>query len=150
MNLEIELTDYLDEETIKELAIDAVRESFRSQIRNEADVERVLSNLSYEYVFSALVDCLDGIDVRDYLKPKVDEILCNPDSLRFLIFREGDAWGRKESPATKILNEVLSETRPIIEEQVKKRIAEYPFRELQEDIDDTIYYCIRRVMHGEE
>lgn len=50
--------------------------------------------------------------------------------------------GKTESPAVKYLEEELIDSKDKIVEEVNKRIEEYPFYELQENILDTIYECI--------
>ena len=146
--LTINVADYINEDRMREICEEEFRSAVAWMLRKEGDVQRVLSNISYEYVFDCLVPMVDEVPVKEYLKQKVEEIIRDPNSLRYEVFRDS-RYGDKESPARKILNEVLSETRPIIEEEVRKRIAEYDFRELRDDIEDTICNCVIRMIRGE-
>lgn len=143
----INVSDYLTEEEIKNIAIDTLRYNFNQQFRVEADVERVLANLSHEYVFKLVCDyiSLNAEDIKQRIIEGVAEALTS-DHVRYMVFRRKDAWDRSESPAVAILDDVLKSCRPKIEEEVNRRIQEYPFRELSEEIGDTIYYCIMNTL----
>lgn len=145
----INVSDYISEDRMKEICEEELRYAVRRHLNTEQDLKRYMSNLSYEYIFDCLVNTVDGMPTRKYLKQKVEEIIRDPSTLKYEVFREAK-YGDKESPARKILNQVLSESKPIIEEEVKKRISEYDFAELREDIEDTIYYCVIRMIRGED
>lgn len=74
MELKIEITDYFSEDEIKEIAEQELRAAFREQFRNEADVERVIVNLSLEYVYSLVAEQWDG-DFNELLRDKVREAI---------------------------------------------------------------------------
>jgi len=142
--MEINIQDYLKEDQIREIAIQELRCSFKNQLRNEADIERILTNLSYEYVFKIVEEELNvhKEEFKTKLKETVMKVLDDSSTLRYEIFRRTDTWGRTESPAVKYLEEALIDSKNKIVEEVNKRIEEYPFYELKENILDTIYYCI--------
>lgn len=143
----INVSDYLTEKEIKDIAIDSLRYNFNQQFKTEADVERVLTNLSYEYVFKLVCEhlSLNAEDVKQRIIDGVANAL-RSDVIKFEVFRRKDAWSRSESPAVAILDDVLKSCRQKIEEEVNKRIQEYPFRELSEEIGDTIYHCIMNTL----
>lgn len=147
--LTINIDDYLGEDKIKDICEEELRYAVRRHLNTEQNMKRYMSNLSYEYIFDCLVNTVDGLPTRIYLKQKVEEIIRDPSTLRYEVFRDSK-YGDTESPARRILNQVLSETRPIIEEEVKKRIAEYDFYELRENIEDTICDCVIRMIRGTE
>lgn len=148
--MEINIHDYLSEEEIKDICIEELRKAYKREFRNENDIKRILSNLSYEYVFDQIVCNIDEVDARKIIAENVERIIIDPDSLKFEVFRSANGYGDKDSPARKILNEVLSEQKPLIEQEVKKRIQEYPFYELRDDIEQTIYECVVRMIRGEK
>ena len=141
----IKVDDYLSKEEIKEIAIDELKESFRDQFRKETDIERVLSNLSHEYVFHRVMQHLE-INSEDVEKIIIDGVAkaLEPDTIRWKVFQRKDAWERTESPAVRILDDVLKDCRPKIEEMVNANIEKYDFKELRDEIEDTIYACICR------
>lgn len=131
MKVEIDIDEYLTPETRKEIAEDELRRAFRRQFQKESDVERVLANLAYEFVFTLVAEQWDG-DFTELLKRKIKDAI-ESDSLKYEVFRRKDAWGRTESPAIKILDEECAKARPLIRECVEKHIREYPFHELERD-----------------
>lgn len=147
MEISIKLEDYVNEQDIRDEALRAIGESFKEQFRKEADVERVLSNLSHEYVFHEVAKFLelDSDEVERRIKEGIAKALApEENTIKWQVFQRASAWERTESPAVKILDDVLKDSRPKIEECVNKIIEEYPFRELREEIENTIYDCIVR------
>ena len=60
MKVEIDIDEYFTPEMIKEIAEDELRKAFRRQFRTESDVERVLANLSSEFIFTLIAEQWDG------------------------------------------------------------------------------------------
>lgn len=145
MNIEIDLHDYLSEEDIKDEAKYALRSLFANQLRKEADIERVLSNLTHEYIFKMVCDKLNVN--REYIESAIADGVkkaIEGDTIKYKVFQRKDAWERSESPAIKILDDTLANSKELIEAEVERRIREYDFHELQEEIQDTIYEVICR------
>lgn len=140
MELKINIQDYFSDEQIKEIAEQELRSAFREQFRKEADVERVITNLSIEYVHALVAEQWGG-DFDELLREKVRDAI--EKDVGYHVFRRKDAWDRTESPAVAILDEECKNSRPLIRECVEKRIKEYPFSELDKDeIGDVIYEVI--------
>lgn len=140
MELKINIQDYFSDEQIKEIAEEELRAAFREQFRKEADVERVITNLSVEYVHALVAGQWDG-DFDELLREKVRDAI--EKGVGYYVFRRKDAWDRTESPAVAILDEECKNSRPLIRECVEKRIREYPFSELdRNEIGDVIYEVI--------
>lgn len=145
MTIEIDLHDYLSEEDIQYEARNALRGLFANQLRKEADIARVLSNLTHEYIFKMVCDKLN-VD-REYIESAIADGVkkaIEGDTIKYKVFQRKDAWERSESPAVKILDDALVNSKELIEAEVEKRIREYDFHELQEEIQDTIYEVICR------
>jgi len=140
MELKINIQDYFSDEQIKEIAEQELRAAFREQFHKESDVERVITNLSLEYVHALVAEQWDG-DFDELLRKKICEAIEN--GVGYHVFRRKDVWGRTESPAVAILDEECKNSRPLIRECVEKRIREYPFSELdRNEIGDVIYEVI--------
>lgn len=140
MELKINIQDYFSDEKIKEIAEEELRAAFREQFRKESDVERVITNLSVEYVHALVAEQWDG-DFDELLREKVRDAI--EKGVSYHVFRRKDAWDRTESPAVAILDEECENSRPLIRECVEKRIREYPFSELdRNEIGDVIYEVI--------
>lgn len=140
MELKINIQDYFSDEQIKEIAEEELRAAFRQKFRKEADVERVITNLSVEYVHALVAEQWDG-DFDELLRDKVREAI--EKGVGYHVFRRKDAWDRTESLAVSILDEECRNSRPLIRECVEKHIREYPFSELdRNEIGDVIYEVI--------
>lgn len=149
MKLKINIEDYLSELEIKEIAKEELRYNFRQLFRKEADIERVLSNISHEFVFD-LINSQCDCDLEQILKDKIKETLQNKDIL-FYLFRRKDAWDRSESPMIKIIDEEVINSRPLIKEMIEKHIEKYPFNELDKnEIVDTISDVIEERLFGDK
>ena len=157
MKLEIDVFDYLSPEKITEIAEDELRRAFSEQFRKEADVERVLSNLTAEYVFKLVESewASHSLDFEKALRERIDSAI-RDDSVKYYVFRRKDVWDRTESPAVKILDDECANSRPLIREMVEKHIREYPFHELDRDEIGCVIYDVimnkilnRRANHDE-
>ena len=135
--IKIKIEDYLSQEEIKENARDTLINRYREQLRKEADIERVLTNLTSEYVFKLLESVFPDKDIEQLIRNKVKETI--EESTSYYVFRRKDAWERTESPAVEILDDECRKSKSLIKAMVEKRISEYPFEELDKgDIAYTI------------
>ena len=143
MKIELDVFDYVSAERVTEIAEQEIRAAFQSQIRKEADIERVLTNFTAEYVFKLIENewAAHAQDFEKALRDKVNETI-QGDSVSYYVFRRKDAWDRAESPAVKILDEECANSRPLIREMVEKHIREYPFYELDRDEIGGVIYAV--------
>lgn len=142
MNQEItvNVSEFFSKEELKEIAEKELRAAFRAQFCKESDVERVIVNLSWKYVCKLVAEQWDG-DFDELLRKKVRKAIEN--GVGFHVFRRNDAWETSESPAVKIMDEELKNSRPLIRAAIEKHIAEYPFHELDKnEIGETIWEVI--------
>lgn len=142
MNQEIKVnvSELFSKEELKEIAEQELRAAFRAQFQKESDVERVIVNLSWEYVCKLVAEQWDG-DFEELLRQKVRKAI--EDGVGWQVFRRKDAWQSSESPAVKIMDEELKNSRPLIRAAIEKHIAEYPFHELDKTkIGETIWEVI--------
>lgn len=140
MKIEIDIREWFSNEQMKEIAEDELRKAFRSQFQKEADVERVITNLSLEYIFALVADQWDG-DFSELLREMVKKSI-NEDTVKYQVFRRRDAWDRTESPAVAILDDECAKSRPLIKAAVEKHISEYPFNELDRDEIGCVIYDV--------
>lgn len=146
MDITIDAFDYISPEKISEIVEDEIRYAIRSQIKKEADIERVLTNFTAEYVFKLMESewAANAVDFEKALREAINHAI-ESDHVKYYVFRRKDAWDRTESPAVKILDEECANSRPLIREMVEKHIKEYPFHELdREEIGCVIYDVIMR------
>ena len=144
MDITINAFDYISPEKISEIVEDEIRYAIRSQIKKEADIERVLTNFTAEYIFKLMESewAANNVDFEKALREAINNAI-ESDHVKYYVFRRKDAWDRTESPAVKILDEECANSRPLIRKMVEKHIKEYPFYELDRDeIGGVIYNVI--------
>lgn len=144
MDITINAFDYITPEKMSEIVEDEIRYAIRSQIKKEADIERVLTNFTAEYIFKLMESewAANAVDFEKALREAINKAI-ESDHVKYYVFRRKDAWDRTESPAVKILDEECANSRPLIREMVEKHIKEYPFYELDRDeIGGVIYDVI--------
>lgn len=147
MNIEINVEDYLSPDDIRECAERAVIEQVKSIYNREADIQRLISNLSYQELFDQIEEVMGEGDIKPILVKKIIEVIKNFKS--YEVFREADGWGGKQSIGSRILHEEVEASRPRIRARIDKIIDEYPFNELNHDaIGEEVYGCIMDRLFG--
>lgn len=142
MKFDINIEDYLSEEEIKGIVEDELRDAISQQLRTNHDIDTRITSISYRYVWDMVNDLYKEYDV-DFEKMLLEKIKSIIDGLTsYSVFREANAYGDKISVGQEMLNRIVEESRPQIEKRVSEIINNYDFRELKEDISDTIYDCI--------
>lgn len=151
--MEINFKDYLSDERMTEIVEQEFRHAVQTLFYSNRETERILSNLSYRVAEDIVASHLNMTkeEYRDGLTARIREVLEDGDKISFEVFhRKSYVFDHSDSPVIEIMNTVLKESKPIIEKRVNEIIARYPFNELQEDIEDTIYECIMRKFHRED
>ena len=142
MNININIDDYLDETEIKEIVKEELREAVSYQLKTSREIDTCISNLSYRYVWDMVNDLYKEYDV-DFGKMLLEKVKSIIDGLSsYSVFRDSTPYGDKISVGQEMLNKIVEDSRPQIEKRVVEIINNYDFRELKEEISDTIYECI--------
>ena len=58
MEININIEDYLSKEEIKEIAKEQISYAIKEKFRKESDIERIITNLSYEFLFKAVSETI--------------------------------------------------------------------------------------------
>lgn len=144
MNIEINISDYLSEEEIKEECKQAIRDLIYNTYKNETCIDRLISNLSYEFLFKQISKCIDK-DAETLIKNEVIELLKNGTSIKYELFRKPNAWDREASVGYKILQQAIKDSENLIREKVTEAINDYDFGNSQE-IYDKVMDCITSII----
>ena len=139
--MDIKIEDYLSKEEIKEICKDAMYQKIREDMHN-LNVNDIIANISNAEV-EAMVDTYVGEDdfCKREIPKKVHRVI---DELStYTVFREADAWERKNSIAYDIMQEECRASRPLIKARVEQIINEYNFPQLERD---EIMYTIADVL----
>ena len=139
----INLEDYITPEDIKAVAMDELHRIIRAQFSNRpGEVDRLISNLSYEFIFKAVSDAI-GEDAKSKVAKKVAELLEDEGSIRYEMWRRKDAWEKTCSPAVDIMEAAIKNNRDLINGKVVEAIKGFEFSDVRTAIYealDTIIY----------
>lgn len=144
MDIKISLEDYLDENEIKEACKSAIRDVVFEKYSKEAEFDRLLTNLSYEFIFKQVSELIKEDSVL-LISKKVKEILQDKNTIRYEIFRKADAWERSESIGISLLNQAIKDNEKVLREKVKETFEQYDFgntEEIKETIEECVYNYI--------
>lgn len=144
MNIDINIEDYLSKEEIKDECKRAIRHNIYDKYKKEAELDRLISNLSYEFIFTEIAQCINE-DVETLIRNKVIELLKDGSSIRYELFRKADAWDRETSVGYKILEQAIKDSENLIREKVTTVINNYDFGSSQE-IYDKIMDCVTSII----
>lgn len=144
MNIEINISDYLSEEEIKDECKRAIRNLIYNTYNNESRIDTLISNLSYEFLFKQISKCIDK-DAETLIRNNVIELLENGTSIKYELFRKPNAWDREVSVGYKILQQAIKDSENLIREKVTEAINDYDFGNSQE-LYDEIKDCITSII----
>lgn len=148
MELTINIEDYITPEEIKAVAMEAVRDSImRTYSRDEYNITRLISNLSYEFIFKAVSDAI-GEDAQTKISNKVKELLEDGSSIRYELWRKKDAWEKTESPAIPILHKAIKDNEGLIRAKIMQSIDSYEFNDVQEAMYEALNQIIYEKVFG--
>lgn len=119
--IEVNLDDYLDDDTKREIAEHEFREAIKRDLKTPNDVERFMSNIAWTAVQNE-VEKADP-DFREKLKAKVTEVL-DKVTLSMLIWDEYAILHRKKSVALEVIEETVKGNRSILESAVREKMGD--------------------------
>lgn len=131
MKVEIEINEYLDQETMQQIAEDTFRDAVRRELSRESEVQRILSNISYDIVQQAVNEVVPRYKdiIVENVKKQLDDF--HPS---YYIFRRKDAWEKENGAGTDILNEEVRAEKDKIVQKVKDAIDSFDARALVADV----------------
>ena len=143
MELKINIEDYITPEEIKAVAMEAVRDSIVGTFCvNESNVNRLISNLSYEFIFKVVSDAI-GEDAQTKITNKVKELLENESCIRYELWRKKDTFEKYESPAIHMLHKAIKDNEDLIRAKVVQSIDEYHF----DDVQNAMYEALNQIVY---
>lgn len=148
MELTINIEDYITPEEIKAVAMEAVRDSImRTYSRDEYNISRLITNLSYEFIFKAVSEAI-GENAQVKISSKVKELLEDGGSIRYELWRRKDAWEKTESPAIPILHKAIQDNEGLIRKKVMEHIDGYEFNDVQEAMYEALNQIVYEKVFG--
>jgi len=147
MEIKIDVSNYLTHEEIKEECRMAIRSIIKEQFSKESQIQRLISNLGYEFIFEAVSQEM-GMDAREAISEVVFDLASDVSHIRYEMWRRKDAWERTESPAITIMNEAIKENRDFIEASVRAAIKEFEFPDVRQAMYDMAQEVIYEKLFG--
>jgi tRNA A37 N6-isopentenylltransferase MiaA len=149
--MEINITDYLNHEEIKDAARDAVKDIVYGFLKTETDMERILSNHAYKIVQDMVSDRFDG-DMEEILitntKKVIKQLSANT------VFKPKSAWDGESSKGWDLLQEALVKYKERIFNNVAQRIDELTTgeaaSEIKAAIEQTLYEVVQDRLFKQE
>ncbi|MBD8556333.1 hypothetical protein IFT84_17635 [Rhizobium sp. CFBP 8762] len=131
--MEINVTDYLSEADLREIAIEEWRKVCREACNGHS--ERIIGNIAHTVVTDMVAEAL-GDDANEKIKAKAISLI---DTLsEFTVFKGPDVWDRRPTPAfTTLMNAVVA-NRQLIEAKVRSCIGNLSKREALEIIKSGV------------
>ena len=143
MELSIRIEDYVTPEEIKAVAMEELRKIIGATFyRDETNINRLISNLSYEFIFKAVSDAI-GEDAQAKISSTVQELIKDESKIRYEMWRKKDAWEKEESPAVTILHKAIKDNEGLIRTKVMQSIDGYHF----DDIQTAMYEALNTVVY---
>ena len=144
--MSIDIKDYVSEEEIKDIIVDEIRRSVRYHLNNEAELSRIITNISYKELWKQIE--LEVPNCETLLKQKTIERIRNISD--YDIFRRKDAYGTEDSLATKLIDECVKENKNIINDKVKNIFNELSNSDLKYDIQGILEEYIEKLFEKGE
>lgn len=118
--MEIKITDYLNQDEIKEVLIQELRNQVRHHFKNEDNANRLLSNLSYHIVSEEVEKIVPNH--KEIIIEKVAKLINEKDLSYHLYNFDTYGGGRAKSLGAKIIEQTVEENRQIIKDKVVEAI----------------------------
>lgn len=147
VEININIEDYLSQEEMKEIVKEQFSQAVKEQFRKPSDIERVMTNLSYEYLFKAVSEAI-GKDSVEFIKDKVVNLLQDDSHISYLMWRRKDAWENDESPAITAMNNAIKDNEDLIKSRVYSLISNYDFNEVKDEIYTVLCESLQRQLFG--
>lgn len=141
-----EIDKYLSHEEMKALAIEAYKDTIRTEIANIkgdhmiSDYDRVVSNAVYYYLESE-IDGIVGLSAKDVIEKKIKELL-ERDDLQMTVFRSRSPWHDKPSIGMQIVENAVRNNQDLIDAKVVEQIKNLDFGTMKSEIIEGIYSAI--------
>lgn len=140
--MKLDIDQYISEEEKSKIAVEVFKNQVRHYFKEEADVKRILSNISYDIVYKMVDESLDS-DMTDFMAKKVKETI--EELSPFTLFKKPDAWDKESNAAYNHLQECVAENFPLIKKIVDENVEKTTLEELKENINNYIREAIERL-----
>lgn len=150
MDITINIEDYVSPGEMKAMVMEEMRNILHQHYyRNESEINRMITNLSYEFIFKAVSEAI-GEDAIEKISSTVKRLLEDDSNIRYNMWRKKDAWDKSDSPAIQIMDRAIKDSEGLIRTKVMIAIDEYEFKDIQTAIYESLDNIIYQKVFGKE
>ena len=150
IKINVNLFDYLAPERVQAIVIEEFRNTVRRFMHKEIDLERILTNVSYDIVFNKIAEVTkkSEAELEKTLTEKVIKGL-DVESIKYQIFRGADSYCG-EGVANPLLRKIVAESEGLMKETVEKAIKDYNFTNVKDAMLDMVYQVIEEKLFSKK
>ena len=137
MSNEINISDYLSEQDMKEIAIEQFKTSLK--MRDEKTIERIFSNSIYREVENQIDRALPS-NMKDYLEEKIPKII--NDMSFYNVFSPPSVWDNEKRVGYRELESVINKSKQDILNRVKELINKLSESDIESHIAPLVAEAI--------
>ena len=141
--MNVELTDYLSDEEIK----DIIKEEFRNEVQRSIKrngISTLIASIGYENVFNIINNEIP--EYENQVKEKTKEVIENLSS--YCVFRKKDLINKEDSLGQKYLEEAIRDNKDIINAKVVDIFNELGKQDISYEISSIIEDKINEMFIG--
>lgn len=143
--MEVKITDYLDNDDIREIVEAEFRRSVRNMFDNENDTVRIINNLTHQAIFKEV----DEI-VPNYKEKINEKVIKELDTISiYHLFRKKDVWEKANSIGQDLLEESIDNNKLIIDNKVKEIFNALSKTDIKYDIRGILENYIEKLFENE-
>lgn len=148
MKLTLDVFEFLSAEEIKEECKHAISTYvYEFFCKHESDIDRIISNLGYEFVFEAVSKAI-GKDAEKEITETVCKLMQDRAAIKYEMWRKKDAWERNESPAIKIMYETIEDNKALMRERIREVINDFDFPDVRDAMYDVACEVVSEKLFG--
>ena len=125
--MEINFTDYLSQEQIREFCDDELRNQIRTYFRDENNANRLIINLSYQFMRDEIEKITPNYEKQ--ITEKVASLIAENDLSFHLFDFDSYGSGRQKSLGAKIYEQAVQENKELIKSRIVECIKNKDFSE---------------------
>ena len=138
--MEINIKEHLSDDTLQEICEQEVRNAVRAHLKDENNLQRILSNQAYKLV-AQYCDEVFNVNMKEQLALKVMEVVQNLS--HYSVFQKPDVWDREPNNMYNFLQSELEKQKPVVAEIVREEVPKQTLYTLKQDVKGAISEAIQ-------
>jgi len=150
MEAQINVKDYLSDETMEEIARDVFREQLKiSLLKNDgivadSEMSRFISNISHQFVMEEVQKHIPNVE--NLIKEKTEKLIAEKD-FSYYVFKTKDVWEKEESLAITYIKETTKNAKEIIQKKIMQTIDNHDYAKTISDCIGEEFVAISELLY---